>query len=163
TFTATVTGSSGTPTGSVQFIVDGTNFGGLVGLSGGHASIGISSFSVGSHVVSATYDGDASFNGSTSLAIAQTVIQVKRGRTTAVTSSVNPSGLGQSVTFTATVTGASGTPTGSVQFIVDGNNFGGPIGLSGSTASISISSLSVGNHTISASYGGDTNFSASAS
>jgi hypothetical protein len=79
---------------------------------------------------------------------------------TAVTSSVNPSLLGQSVTFTATVTTiASGgeTPTGSVQFKVDGSNFGSGVGLSGGVAtSMSTSTLTVGNHTVEADYTPDT-------
>jgi hypothetical protein len=45
--------------------------------------------------------------------------------TTTVTSPSNPSVYGQSVTFTAKVgTSGSSTPTGSVQFVVDGSNFG---------------------------------------
>ena len=62
--------------------------------------------------------------------------------TTTLTASANPSLLNQPVTFTATiaapVTGL-GTPTGSVQFIVDGSNFGSPVALSGGAASISTS------------------------
>jgi hypothetical protein len=40
--------------------------------------------------------------------------------TTDLTSSLNPSSLGQSVTFTAAVTGSEGTPTELVQFKIDG-------------------------------------------
>jgi len=39
---------------------------------------------------------------------------------TAVTSSLNPSTYGDSVTFTATVSSASASPTGSVSFVIDG-------------------------------------------
>ena len=48
----------------------------------------------------------------------------KAATTTTVTSSVNPSNLNQSVTFTATVTSTAGTPTGTVQFKDDGTNLG---------------------------------------
>lgn len=48
---------------------------------------------------------------------------------TAVTSSVNPSVFGQSVSFTATVSSASAAPTGSVQFEVDGVNLGTAVAL----------------------------------
>src|SRR5215469_7804496 len=57
---------------------------------------------------------------------------------TTVTSSANPSIFGQSVTFTATVVNASGsgisaaTPTGSIQFFIDGTAFGAAVPLSGS-------------------------------
>ena len=50
----------------------------------------------------------------------------KAASTTAVSSSVNPSDFGQSVTFTATVTSGAGTPTGTVQFKDNGVNLGAP-------------------------------------
>ena len=76
---------------------------------------------------------------------------------------VNPSVYGASVTFTATVT--AGTETfdngGTVQFAVDERNYGSPVSLSGGRATIAEASLSGGTHTITASYSGDTDFSAS--
>jgi Bacterial Ig-like domain (group 3)/FG-GAP-like repeat len=54
--------------------------------------------------------------------------------TTSVTSSLNPSGFGQSVTFTATVTSAAAAPTGSVQFEVDGANLGGAVALTAASS-----------------------------
>jgi hypothetical protein len=44
--------------------------------------------------------------------------------TTTLTSSLNPSTYGQPVTFTATVTSASGTPTGSISFMSGGATLG---------------------------------------
>jgi Bacterial Ig-like domain (group 3) len=82
--------------------------------------------------------------------------------TTAVTSSLNPSTYGQSVSFTANVTSGSGTPTGTVQFTVDGSNFGSAVTLvSGSATSGSTSTLTGGTHTVTAVYSGDTGFQAS--
>ncbi|WP_343787919.1 Ig-like domain-containing protein [Dokdonella soli] len=85
--------------------------------------------------------------------------------TTSVTSSANPSVVGQLVMLTATVTAASpsaGTPTGTVTFL-DGAASIGTATLSGSgTASLATAALTVGSHTISASYGGDGNFNGSA-
>src|SRR5262249_20136769 len=85
--------------------------------------------------------------------------------TTTVASSANPSVFGQSVTFTATVApnaGGSGTPTGMVQFQIDGTNFGSPVSLNGGLAtSLATSSLSASAHTVTALYSGDTNFSGS--
>lgn len=82
--------------------------------------------------------------------------------TTAVTSSPNPSNFNQSVTFTATVTSASGTPTGTVQFKVDGTNVGSPQTLNGSgVATFATSALSAGIHTVTANYNGDGNFNPS--
>ena len=115
------------------------------------------------HTVSATYSGDGNFDGSSgSLSGGQTVN--KDDTTTGVTSSVNPSAFGQSVTFTATVTPGSGSgQTGTVQFVIDGSNFGNPVTLSGGTAQTSTSSLSVSGspHTVSATYSGDGSFTGS--
>ena len=88
------------------------------------------------------------------------------GTSTAVTSSVSTPVFGQSVTFTATVAIASlgvGTPTGTVTF-KDGSNTLGTGTLSHGTATLTVPStspviaaLAVGTHSITASYGGDTN------
>lgn len=87
---------------------------------------------------------------------------VSASTTTALTSSVNPSVSGQSVTFTATVTSAQGVPTGTVQFKDGGANLGSPVALNqNGVATLSTSSLAVGTHTITAEYGGGGNFLAS--
>jgi hypothetical protein len=130
---------------------------------------------LGSYQVTTDTSGNASFNA-TGLAqvppgqgyITATATNLTTGDTsqfsndlprlatsTTVTSSANPSILGQSVTLTATVSG--GTATGTVQFQIDASNFGSPISLSGGSASIS-TALSVGPHTITAIYGGDAIF-----
>ena len=77
--------------------------------------------------------------------------------TTSVTSSADPSVFGQAVTFTATVSTAGlGTPTGNVQFFDGATPIGGPVALNVSgQAQVTTSSLSVGNHTITAQYAGD--------
>jgi hypothetical protein len=80
--------------------------------------------------------------------------------TTALVSSLNPSLLGQTVTFTATVTGAS--PTGSVQFF-DGATSLGTVTLAAGQAALATSSLTVGTHPITAVYSGDTSNLASTS
>jgi hypothetical protein len=76
--------------------------------------------------------------------------------TTSVTSNADPSVFGQPVTFTATVTTAGlGTPSGIVQFKDNGNNLGAPVALNGSgVATLLTSALTVGDHTITADYGG---------
>ena len=79
--------------------------------------------------------------------------------TTTVSSSVNPSDFGQSVTFTATVSSGAGTPTGTVQFKDNGTNLGAPLALNASgVAQFTTSSLAAGTHTITAEYSGDANF-----
>lgn len=82
---------------------------------------------------------------------------------TTVTSSVNPSTVGQPVTFSATVTASgAGTPTGSVTF-KDGNT---PIGsgvLSGGVATFTTAALTLGSHSITATYAGSGSYGASTS
>ncbi len=82
--------------------------------------------------------------------------------TTTLASSTNPSTCGQSVTFTATVNDStSGTPTGTATFYDNGAVLGtGSLNASG-VATYATTSLSVGSHAITATYSGDTNFSAS--
>ncbi|RPJ00918.1 MAG: DUF11 domain-containing protein, partial [Chloroflexi bacterium] len=75
--------------------------------------------------------------------------------TTAIASALNPSVVGQAVTFTATVTSTLGVPSGSVQFYADGAALGSPVMLSNGQASLSTSVLAVGTHPITATYGGD--------
>src|SRR5439155_702363 len=89
------------------------------------------------------------------------------GTTTGLTSSVHPwSVFGQPVTFTATVTAKSpgaGTPTGTVTF-KDGSITLGTGTLNGSgQATFTTSTLAVGSHSITASYGGDASFNGSTS
>jgi len=165
TFTTTVKAASpgsGTPTGTVTFY-DGTTSLGTGTLSGGTAALSTTFFVVGSHSVTAVYSGDPDFTASTSPALTQTVNQA--ATTTAVVSAVNPSIYGQQLTFTATVSAnspGSGTPTGTITFYSGSTQLGTGT-ISGGTASLTVSpQLSVGNHTIKASYGGDTNFKTSA-
>src|SRR5206468_4143400 len=78
--------------------------------SAGQAMFTTSTLAVGSHSITASYGGDANFNGSTSPRITQSV---KYGTTTSVSSSLNPSVFGQSVKVTATVTANSRPGNGS--------------------------------------------------
>ena len=83
--------------------------------------------------------------------------------TTLVTASANPSVIGQSVTFTATVTASahgSETPTGAITFS-DRSTILGTVSLSSGVATLNIASLAVGSHAITASYEGDADFTAS--
>ncbi len=164
TFTATVTGSSGTPTGTVEFF-DGATSLGTDGLDGSaQATLGVSSLTVGAHNITAKYLGDTTYATSTSPAITQTVN--KANTSSVVISNNNPSNFGASVMFTATVTAVApgaGLPTGTVEFF-DGATSLGTDTLDGSgQADLSTSSLSVGSHSITASFLGDGNFNTSTS
>jgi hypothetical protein len=87
----------------------------------------------------------------------------KQSSSTSITSNLNPSTYGNSVTFTATVTPSTPTPTGQVTFYDGGTQIGTPQTLSSGTATLSISNPAVGSHSITASYGGDSNYTGSTS
>jgi hypothetical protein len=118
---------------------------------------------VGSHNITAAYGGDSTYAASTSSVLTQTVNGVLIGTTTALTSSPNPSTYGQTVVFTALVSSSSGTPTGTVTFL-DGATSLGSSAVDGSGfATLSISSLSAGTHSVTAQYNGNSTFSGSTS
>jgi len=163
TLSSTVTPSagSGTPTGSVTFD-DGANPIGSSSLSNAQATLTFSSLSIGSHSLTAVYSGDANFLASTSPSLSQVVNQASTA--TALSSSSNPLTLSSSLTLTANVSVVApggGTPTGTITF-QDGSNVLSttPVSSAGQ-ATFSTNSLSVGSHSLLASYSGDTNFQAS--
>ncbi|MCB0968856.1 MAG: Ig-like domain repeat protein, partial [Ilumatobacter sp.] len=159
---AAVAPGAGTPTGSVEFFVDGASKG-TATLAGGTASLDLGALALGARTITASYAGDGSFKTATGNTVNHTVGQ--GATTTAVVSSVPSSVFGQSVTFTATVTAtgpATGTPGGTVTF----KNGAATLGtgtLSGGTATLATATLPVGTHTITAEYGGEVNFTTSVS
>src|SRR6185312_15358391 len=109
-FSATVVGTgagAGDPSGgTIQFKIDGSNFGAPVALSGGTAnSLATNSLNAGNHIVEAVFSSaDTNFNDSSDLLDGGQTVN-KRNTLTTVSSSVNPSTFGESVSFTATVVG----------------------------------------------------------
>jgi len=165
TFTAAVAPTatnSITPTGTVTFM-DGATALGTAALSGGVATFTTTALSTGSHPsLTAVYGGDGNFTTSASAALMQTVSQ--SATTTKLTkSSTTVLKYGQSVTFTATLAAVSpgaGTPTGIVTFFDNGSSIGAGT-LSGGIATLTTTTLPVGSNSITAVYGGDTNFTTS--
>jgi len=157
TLTATVSGGSN-PSGTVTFL-DGATTLGTGTLSAGVATFNTSTLSVTSHSITAVYGGDANNATSTSSVLGQVVNKV--ATTTGLISSANPVVMGQSVTFTATVSGGN-SPSGTVTFM-DGATTMGTGALSGGVATYSTNALSVASHNITAVYGGDTNNATSTS
>lgn len=76
----------------------------------------------------------------------------------AVSSTPNPSGYGTPVVFQATLTGGSGTPSGTVQFKNGAGNLGSPVTLSGGVANYTYANLTPGNYPITAAYSGDSTY-----
>ena len=93
------------------------------------------------------------------------VAPLSTNTTTTLASSANPSIYGSSVTFTATITTngvAAANATGTVTFQDAGNTIGTG-SVSGGQATLDISSLSAGTHSITAAYSGDARYPASTS
>jgi hypothetical protein len=83
----------------------------------------------------------------------------KTSTTAKLVSSKNPSTFGQSITLTATISSTtSGTPTGVVTFKDNTTTLASVALDSSGKAALVISTLIKGNHSITAVYGGDTNF-----
>ncbi|MFZ0478066.1 MAG: Ig-like domain repeat protein [Terriglobales bacterium] len=163
TFTATVAGQNGgTPTGAVAFY-EGTAKLGTGALSNGTAGYTISVATAGTYSITAIYLGDSNFTGSTSPAVNQVVNTVTLIATaTTLTTSKASSPYGASVTFSATVKAKSGTPAGNVTFVDETTSTTlGTVSLTSGVATYTTNNLSVGKHTIEASYAGNSPFEAS--
>ncbi|AUA13907.1 hypothetical protein CFP59_06081 [Streptomyces malaysiensis subsp. malaysiensis] len=170
TYTATVSGiTAGTaPFGDVTFVITGGPTLGPVTLTAtgpdsGTASVTDSTLAAGSHLVTANFvnSSDPSDNSS-----GTTIQQVNQSATTTTVTFVPPAPVcGETVTLTASVAAVppgSGTPTGTVTFIIsaDGPTVTGTLDASGN-ASVTVSGLSVGTHQVAAFYNGDADFAAS--
>jgi sugar lactone lactonase YvrE len=166
--TVTVTGQFiGTgiaiPTGTVTYKI-GSGIPASANITAGVATIPIpATLATGSYTITVIYNGDTNYasGGTTGLAL---TINHLATNTTLSSSNANAN-VGTSVVFTATVTptGTTGAvPTGTVTFF-DGVTALQTVGLSGSTATYTTSTLAPATHSITAIYNGDTNFSVSTS
>ncbi|MCX7110621.1 MAG: Ig-like domain repeat protein [Proteobacteria bacterium] len=155
TLTAAVNPSAAT--GSVTFKDGGSDLG-TTPLSNGSATYVNSALSAGSHSLTAVYAGDAVYSGSTSPVLTQTIN--KSNTTTGLLSSLNPSNVGDSVTFTATVTPAA---TGTVNFFDGASSLGSGTLNGSSQATVSTSALTAGSHSITGVYSGNAAYNTSTS
>ena len=153
TFTATLSGAVA-PTGTVTFTDGGTVLGSAA-LSSGQASFTTSSLAVGAHSIVASYGGDANNASATSAAFGFTVVRALT--TTSVTSSLSQAQDFYPVTLTATVTSAGPPATGSVTFYDRSTALGtASVGTNGQ-ATLTVQTLGVGAHSVTATYAGDGN------
>jgi len=159
-FTATV--APAPPDGEAVTFKQGVTLLGTGALSGGSATVTISTLTTGSaDNVKAVYGGDSTFKTSSSNVVSQLVTQAPT--TITLVSSQNPSAIGQAVTFTASVTPEfSGTVTGYVWFL-NGSKTLGSASLSGGVGQYTTTLLPVGNDPITAVYKGGRSFTASTS
>ena len=125
-------------------------------LVGGTATYFTSALSVTSHGITAVYSGDG--NHATSTGTMTQVVNAGGPTTTTLSSDHNPAIVGTPITFTASVmpTGG-GTPTGNVVLTDSISGVLVTLPLTGSLTYMT-SGLAIGDHVITASYGGDGSF-----
>ncbi|HEY1767979.1 MAG TPA: protease pro-enzyme activation domain-containing protein [Terracidiphilus sp.] len=160
TLTVTVTGSSGTPTGSLAVTGGGATLSGT--LSGGSATITIpaNSLAVGADTLTVTYNGDSTYASATTTA---TVTVSAVTPTVAVTPEPASNNVANTLSVTVTVSGPLGstTPTGTVT-LASGSYSSTAVTLSSAgtaTFTIPANTLAVGSDTLSATYSGSSTFS----
>jgi hypothetical protein len=158
-FSVGVTATAGpTPSGTVT-LLDGSTSLGMASLSNGTVTFTIASLTGGTHSITASYAGNSADAASTSNALS---IQVNANApqqtttTTTLTASPATAPSGQAITLTATVapTSGSSSPSGTVTF-QDGSTAIGSAPLATGKGVITVSTLSVGSHSITAAYSGD--------
>jgi hypothetical protein len=156
TFSVSVTSTSGAqPTGTVQFKVDGANYGSAVTLSStGTASTSVTGLTTTTHTLSATYSGSTSYAAAGPISVTITVKAAAIVEFTApsATQKLNPT---TDVTLSVTVKSTEGpAPTGSVNFSVDGKSVA-TSAIAGGKAAVKAGTLSSGTHTLVAAYSGN--------
>jgi Bacterial Ig-like domain (group 3)/FG-GAP-like repeat len=160
TFTATVTCAGPVPTGKVTFKQVSIRTLGLAILNNGVATLTTRLMHPGEPgSVQAFYPGDTQCVKSTSPSYSQVVNVTPT--TTTIKSSVNPSQVGQLVTFTATVKSNTVTTQGTVTFTASSALLA-TVTLKSGKATTATSALSAGSTTITATYNGNGDFHGSA-
>jgi hypothetical protein len=160
-----VSPGAGNPTGTVEFKDGNRDIAGCASLpvSAGTATCTTGALSVADHQVSAVYSGDHNFQSSNG-SVGQAVNQAQTSTT--LRTSPNPSMRRHRVTFTVTVAAVApgaGTPAGTVTFHDGSTTIGTGVLNSAATASLTTSGLTIGAHSITASYSGDASFTSSTS
>jgi subtilase family serine protease len=149
TLTATVSGDL--PTGSVQFYAGSTSLGSATINSGVGTLTTTALATAGSDALVAVYSGDSNNLSSTSAALTETVLTAT---TISISTSASSVSSGQSVTLTATLSGNS--PSGSVQFYLNGATLGSPVSIASGVATLTTPITVTGLDNITATYSGDS-------
>lgn len=158
TLTASITSTGGVPTGSIMFLDSATS------TSLGTAKIDVQGIAVltsapsvwtpGTHNVTAVYSGDANDSPTTSQSL-PLLIKIAAAAIT-LSTSLNPAGMGATLTFIATVTSNANTATGLINFFDGSSNLLGTATVNAAgLATANLSTLAIGTHAITAVYAGD--------
>ncbi|HEX5282490.1 MAG TPA: Ig-like domain repeat protein [Bryocella sp.] len=148
TFTARLSSSFGVPTGDVQFSDGGTILGTEAISSTGVSTFTTSQLSVGSHIITASYQPTGIFPP-----LSVRVTQVVNGAATnvALTCSANPIYVTQTTQLAAIVSSVDGTPTGSITFTDNGATLATQA-LAGGAANFTYTGSTAGTHTLTATF-----------
>lgn len=161
-FSAKVSGPQAiVPTGSVTFLDGGTTLGSAVLDANGAASLSSSALAVGSHTVTAAYEGDSHLAAVISSPLVQTIQNASTQ--VVLTASAEPATYAAALTFTVAVTTNGGIATGKVSFSDGANALGTAVLDATGKATLTLSNLAPGVHTVVANYAGDGKASASVS
>ena len=157
-YSATVTGALGgaAPTGTVTFTAGSTVLCSAT-LTAATASCPATTAPVGSDTVTATYSGDTDYSGSTGT-VTETI--GRAAGTVGIAASPAGTTFGQTVTYSAAVTGTAGAavPTGTVRFSIRSLVLCTAT-LSAGSGSCQARNARVGTDTVVATYSGDTDYS----
>jgi hypothetical protein len=161
TVTYTATLDATVATGTFEFRRTGAAIAGCAAqiISSGTATCTTAGLTVGSHGITAVYSGNSNYAATTSRLLTQTVN--KQATTTTASSSLDPSTVGEAVTYTATVSPAAAT--GTVEFKQAGVTISGCAAqaIRSGMATCTQAGLAVGWHGITAVYSDDSSYAAS--
>jgi hypothetical protein len=162
---ATVAGVKGgpAPTGTVAFASGAATYGTVALNSAGKATLGTLALPGGSDSVTATYSGDSNYTASASPAFTLDVTPASSSVAIAVTPA-KPA-LGETVTLAATATGLAGgaAPAGTVTFLDGAGTLGTATLDATGKGTLQTAGLTFGANSVIAQYGGDPQYSKSAS
>ena len=163
----TLTANVSAGTGVVEFY-DGATMLGTAPISAGRATLTTAALAAGSHAVVVRYPGNGQVPPAYSAVFVQAVGAAGwKDRTSSIAVSTSPSASapGAPVTVSATVSGTSGAPTGTVVFMVNGEVVGTvevtPVSGGSSSATLALPGLGGGRHKVSATYLGNSNYKGS--
>jgi sugar lactone lactonase YvrE len=153
--------ADGAISGTVTFSDGSAPLGTAAVNASGQATLAVSSLNAGNHQLTASYGGSTIYASSSSSALAEQVLAT--ATTTTISTSAQTVLAGEPVTWTIAVTSSTGTPTGVVVIESGGTNIGQVTLNAQGTASLTLSSLTPGPHTLTAIYQGTTNYTGSTS
>lgn len=162
TVTATVTKTGGTATGSVAFKVDSTTV--TKPLTAGKAAWALpATLAVGRHAITATYSGDATTLGSSSVTAATVTKVTSKVVSIKAKAKKKTKKLAKQVTITATIRGAAQvSPSGKVTLLLKGKTkkkVTATVNAQG-IAKVKLKKIKRGKYTVSVTYAGNGNVAA---